>query len=69
VRGYYHFRRIPLSGTILCQAIAALGVSVLAATISQEYTTSNQQENPGGGWQATIPSTAAILKEAPPRRG
>ena len=31
----------------------ALGVPVLAATIAQEFTTSNQTEAPGGGWQST----------------
>jgi hypothetical protein len=42
------------SGVILCQAIAdALGVPVLAATITQEYTTVNQREIPDGGWQST----------------
>jgi hypothetical protein len=42
------------SGVILCQSIAdALGVPVLAATIAQEYTTANQTEAPGGGWQST----------------
>jgi hypothetical protein len=42
------------SGVILCQSIAdALGVPVLAGTIAQEYTTVDQQEIPGGGWQST----------------
>jgi hypothetical protein len=59
------------SGTVLCQAIAdALGVSVLAATISQEYTTTNQQEIPGGGWQSTaqfLPWEGTTLRFAPRR--
>lgn len=42
------------SGVLLCQAIAdALGVSVLAATLEQEYTTADQHEAAGGGWQST----------------
>jgi hypothetical protein len=42
------------SGVLLCQSIAdALEIPVLAATIEQEYTTSNQQEIQGGGWQST----------------
>ena len=42
------------SGVTLCQAITdALGVPVLAATIAQEYTTTNQQQTSGGGWQST----------------
>jgi hypothetical protein len=42
------------SGVLLCQSIAdALGVPVLAATVEQEYTTVDQQEAPGGGWQST----------------
>ncbi|MBS3652174.1 hypothetical protein KEU06_26615 [Pseudaminobacter sp. 19-2017] len=43
-----------LSGRVLCQAIAdALRVEVLAATITQEYTTVNQAEILDGGWQST----------------
>lgn len=42
------------SGTLLCQAIAdALGVPVVAATITQQYATIDQAERPGGGWQST----------------
>jgi hypothetical protein len=42
------------SGVLLCQSIAdALGVTVLAATVAQEYTTIDQSEAPGGGWQST----------------
>ena len=42
------------AGVTLCQSIAdALGVPVLAATIAQEYTTVDQHEAPGGGWQST----------------
>lgn len=43
-----------VSGTLLCQAIAdALGVVVVAAPVTQEYTTVDQVEAPGGGWQST----------------
>ncbi len=43
------------SGVILCQSIAdALGVPVLAATITQEYSTVDQHEAPDGGWQSTV---------------
>jgi hypothetical protein len=42
------------SGVILCQAITdALGVPVLAGTVTQEYTTVDQREIPDGGWQST----------------
>jgi hypothetical protein len=42
------------AGVILCQSIAdALSVPVLAATSAQEYTTVDQHEAPGGGWQST----------------
>lgn len=42
------------SGPLLCQSIAdALGVPVVAAVRAQEYTSTNQREAPGGGWQST----------------
>lgn len=42
------------SGVKLCQAIAdALGIQVLAATITQQYTTEDQREIETGGWQST----------------
>lgn len=42
------------SGAILCQSIAdALGVPVVAAVLEQEYTTVDQTERRGGGWQST----------------
>ncbi len=43
------------SGVILCQSIAdALGVPVLAATIEQQYETTDQKPVDGGGWQSTV---------------
>jgi hypothetical protein len=43
-----------VSGVRLCQSIAdALGIEVLAATITQEYTTENQRPIDGGGWRST----------------
>jgi hypothetical protein len=43
------------SGVILCQSIAdALGVPVLAATIDQQYETTDQKPVDGGGWQSTV---------------
>lgn len=42
------------SGVLLCQSIAdALGIPVLAATVAQEYSSVDQREMPGGGWQST----------------
>jgi hypothetical protein len=42
------------SGTLLCQAIAdALGIPVLAAEITQQYTTEDQRPIESGGWQST----------------
>lgn len=42
------------SGRVLCQSIAdALGVPLVAATITQQYSTVNQAEIPSGGWQST----------------
>jgi hypothetical protein len=42
------------SGTRLCQSIAdALGIQVLAATITQQYSTEDQRPIEGGGWQST----------------
>ncbi len=61
------------SGVVLCQSIAdALGVSVLAATIAQQYTTANQREAPGGGWQSTaqfLPWEGTTVLFTPRRRG
>jgi hypothetical protein len=61
-----------MSGGLLCQAIAdALGVQVLAATIEQEYTTADQQEAPGGGWQSTaqfLPWEGTTVRFMPRRR-
>ena len=60
------------SGQVLCQAIAdALGISVVAATITQEYTTVDQAEIPGGGWQSTaqfLPWEGTTVRFAPRRR-
>jgi hypothetical protein len=60
------------SGTILCQAIAdALGVEVIAPTQLQEYSSHDQQERPGGGWQSTtrfLPWEGETLRFTPRRR-
>ncbi|MDQ6437246.1 hypothetical protein RB623_24610 [Mesorhizobium sp. LHD-90] len=60
------------SGRLLCQAIAdALGVTVIAATITQEYTTANQAEIPSGGWQSTaqfLPWEGTTVRFSPRRR-
>jgi hypothetical protein len=43
-----------VSGVNLCQSIAdALGVQLLAGTVTQEYATVDQREIPDGGWQST----------------
>jgi hypothetical protein len=59
------------SGVILCQSIAdALGVPVVAGTISQEFTTVDQVEAPGGGWQSTaqfLPWEGATVRFTPRR--
>ena len=61
-----------LSGRVLCQAIAdALGTEVLAATITQQYTTTNQAEIPSGGWQSTavfLPWEGTTVRFSPRRR-
>lgn len=61
-----------MSGGLLCQAIAdALGVQVLAATIEQEYTTTDQHEAAGGGWQSTaqfLPWEGTTVRFTPRRR-
>lgn len=60
------------SGQVLCQSIAdALGIEVVAATITQEYTTANQAELPDGGWQSTaqfLPWEGTTVRFAPRRR-
>lgn len=60
------------SGRVLCQAIAdALGVEVLAATITQQYTSVNQAEIPSGGWQSTaqfLPWEGTTVRFSPRRR-
>ena len=60
------------SGQVLCQAIAdALGLAVIAATITQEYTTTNQAEIPSGGWQSTaqfLPWEGTTVRFTPRRR-
>ncbi len=60
------------SGQVLCQAIAdALRVPVVAATITQEYTTVDQAEIPGGGWQSTaqfLPWEGTTVRFSPRRR-
>lgn len=60
-----------LSGRVLCQAIAdALGVEVLAATIRQQYTSTNQSEIPDGGWQSTavfLPWEGTTVRFSPRR--
>jgi len=60
------------SGRVLCQAIAdALRVDVLAATITQQYTTINQAEIPSGGWQSTavfLPWEGTTVRFTPRRR-
>jgi hypothetical protein len=60
------------SGQVLCQAITdALGIDVIAATITQEYTTANQEEIPGGGWQSTaqfLPWEGTTVRFTPRRR-
>lgn len=43
------------SGVVLCQAIAdALDVTVVASAITQNYSSQNQTEMPGGGWRSTV---------------
>jgi hypothetical protein len=60
------------SGRVLCQSIAdALGAPLLAATITQQYTTTNQAEIPSGGWQSTaqfLPWEGTTVRFTP-RRG
>lgn len=60
------------SGTILCQAIAdALGVRVIAPSQMQEYTSHDQHEMTGGGWQSTLrflPWEGETLRFTPRRR-
>jgi hypothetical protein len=57
------------SGVLLCQAIAdALGVTVVAADVPQEYTSQNQSEIPSGGWQSTavfLPWEGGLIRFTP----
>jgi hypothetical protein len=59
------------SGTLLCQAICdALGVILLAGTVTQEYMTVDQSEAPGGGWQSTaqfLPWEGEVVRFRPRR--